>query len=328
MSNTMIIKTIDAHIMGEPLRAVVEGFPVIEGNTMLEKQAYFIKHFDSYRRGLLLEPHGHSDMFGAVLTDAVHKDADIGVLFMNTQGMEPMCGHGSIAMAVIAVKYGYVAEKEPITTVRLDVPAGIVSVDVKIKNKKIEGATLVNVESYMTDENIELKVDSQQAIVVDIAYGGNRFALVQAKSAGIDLDSANLEHIISVGMMIKKTLNRKKQYEDVLGTLFYQKNKDISADYDYTDVVVFGEGSVDRSPCGTGTSALLAMLRAKNIVQENEDICIKSVFGGMFTVTSHAERNEDDQLFIVPKIIGNAYIIGESKHFFNDDDPLIYGFHL
>ena len=94
------------------------------------------------------------------------------------------------------------------------------------------------------------------------------------------------------------------------------------------DVVVFGEGSVDRSPCGTGISALLAMLRTKNTVQENEDIVIKSVFGGMFTVASHAERNEDDQLFIVPKITGNAYIIGESKHFFNDDDPLIYGFHL
>lgn len=322
----MVIKTIDAHTMGEPLRAVVEGLPVLVGSTMLEKQEYFITHYDKYRRGLMLEPHGHRDMFGAVLTDKVHDNADIGVLFMNTQSMEPMCGHGSIAVAVIAVKYGYVEVKEPVTMVRLDVPAGIVSVDVEIRNKQIVGATLQNVESYITDEAMKVRLDSNKDVIVDIAYGGNRFALVKAENVGVNLDTEDTKNIIELGMDIKRNLNKNKAFEDVLGTLFYQKSKDKTADY--KDVVVFGEGSVDRSPCGTGTSALISMLRAKNIIKENAEITVKSIFGGIFKVKSYLERKESNRLLITPKVTGNAYVIGESSHFFQENDPLIYGFDL
>lgn len=322
----MIIKTIDAHTMGEPLRAVVEGLPTIVGSTMLEKQEYFSKNFDEYRRGLLLEPHGHGDMFGAILTEKVHDSADIGVLFMNTQGMEPMCGHGSIAMAVIAVKYGYVEMKEPVTTVRLDVPAGIVSVDVEISNGRVMSATLQNVTSYMTDKDIEITLDSKKSVLLDVAYGGNRFALVKAENAGINLETENLKNIIDIGMDIKRNLNRNKTYADVLGTLFYQKSED--ANTDYKDVVVFGEGSVDRSPCGTGTSALVSMLRAKGIVKENAEIAVISIFGGRFKVKIYSEKAKKEGVFVIPKIEGNAYVIGESKHYFNDDDPLEYGFYM
>lgn len=322
----MIIKTIDAHTMGEPLRVVVEGLPVIEGTTMLEKQDYFSKNFDKYRRGLLLEPHGHGDMFGAILTEKVHDSADIGVLFMNTQGMEPMCGHGAIAMAVIAVKYGYVEMKEPVTTVRLDVPAGIVSVDVEICNRRVLSATLQNVESYMTDKDIEVTLDSKKSVILDVAYGGNRFALVKAENVGINLETENLKEIIDIGMDIKRSLNRNKAYADVLGTLFYQKSEDANADY--KDVVIFGKGSVDRSPCGTGTSALVSMLKAKGIVKANVGIAVKSIFGGMFKAEIYSERVDKESFFIIPKITGNAYVIGESEHYFNDDDPLEYGFYM
>lgn len=322
----MVIKTIDAHTMGEPLRAVIEGFPVIVGSTMLEKQEYFSKNFDKYRRGILLEPHGHGDMFGAILTGKVHDSADIGVLFMNTQDMEPMCGHGSIAMAVIAVKYGYVKVKEPVTTVRLDVPVGIVSVDVEISNGRVMSATLKNVESYMTDRDIEIQFDSEKSVVLDVAYGGNRFALVNAENVGINIETESLKNIIDIGMDIKRNLNSNRDYEDVLGTLFYQKSKDVNTDY--KDVVIFGKGSVDRSPCGTGTSALISMLGAKNIVKENAEIAVKSIFGGMFKVEIHSEKMKNESIFVIPKIKGNAYVIGESKHFFDDDDPLEYGFYM
>lgn len=322
----MIIKTIDAHTMGEPLRAVIEGLPLIEGSTMLEKQDYFSKNYDKYRRGLLLEPHGHSDMFGAILTEKVHDSADIGVLFMNTQGMEPMCGHGSIAMAVIAVKYGYVEMKEPVTTVRLDVPAGIVSVDLEISNGRVLSASLQNIESYMTDKDIEISLDSKKSVLLDVAYGGNRFALVKAENAGINLETENLKEIIDIGMDIKRSLNRNKDYVDVLGTLFYEKSEE--SNIDYKDVVVFGKGSVDRSPCGTGTSALVSMLRAKSIVKENAEIVVKSIFGGMFKAEVYSEKVDKERLFVIPKIKGNAYVIGKSEHYFNDDDPLEYGLYM
>lgn len=320
----MQLKVIEAHTMGEPLRLVTEGFPDIKGNSMMEKQIYFEKYYDRYRKGILLEPYGHKDMFGAILTSKVHDEADLGVLFMNTQGMEPMCGHGSIAVSVIAVKYGLVKMKEPITEVRLDVPAGIVTLKLMIKDGEILNVLLQNVESYYIGAE-SVDIDGEIRVPADLAYGGNIFAVVNADDVELTLTPENKEKIIKVGMNIKSVINEKNGNENVLGTVFY--SNDVST-ADYRDTVVFGDGSIDRSPCGTGCSALISVLRNKRLVEVGKEITVQSIVGTNFgiKITSESKINGTD--YNVPVIKGNAYIIGEGVRFFDKQDPIKYGFQL
>lgn len=322
----MTLKIIEAHTMGEPLRFIIDGIPEIKGSTMFEKQNYFEKHYDQYRKGVLLEPYGHKDMFGAVLTTKVHKEADIGVLFMNTEGMEQMCGHGSMAVSVIAAKYGLVKIKEPVTDIKLDVPAGIVTVTLEVRNGKVISTSLQNVAShYISEESIDIGLE--HFITADIAYGGNVFAIVNADNLGLLISPDNTSRIIQTGMKIKTVLNEKKKYEDkaVLGTLLYSRNADNA---DYKDVVVFGNGSIDRSPCGTGCSAFISMLRRKKRIELHEEITVQSIVGTKFDVRIISEYQENGMLQYVPEIKGNAYIIGEGIRRFDENDPAKFGFLL
>lgn len=320
----MQLKVIEAHTMGEPLRLITDGFPNIIGNSMMEKQIYFEKNYDQYRKGILLEPYGHKDMFGAVLTSKVNDEADLGVLFMNTQGMEPMCGHGSIAVAVIAVKYGLVKIKEPVTEVKLDVPAGIVSLKLTIKDGKILNVLLQNVESYyIGTESVD--IGREFPVLTDLAYGGNVFAVVNADDIGLLLLPENKEKIIENGMKIKNEINKKAGNAKVLGTVFY--SNDVS-NADYRDTVVFGNGSIDRSPCGTGCSALISVLRKKQFVEVNEEITVQSIVGTNFGIKIASESKINETNYNIPIIKGNAYIIGEGIRFFDELDPIEYGFQL
>lgn len=320
----MQLKVIEAHTMGEPLRLITEGFPDIKGNSMMEKQIYFEKYYDQYRKGILLEPYGHKDMFGAILTSKIHDEADFGVLFMNTQGMEPMCGHGSIAVAVIAVKYGLVKMEEPITEVRLDVPAGIVTLKLMIKDGKIINVLLQNVESYYIGAE-SVDVDGEIRVLADLAFGGNVFAVVNADDAELTLTPKNKEKIIKVGMKIKSAINDKNGNETVLGTVFYSKK--VSNAY-YKDTVVFGDGSIDRSPCGTGCSALISVLRKKRLLEVGQEITVQSIIGTNFGIKIESESKINGTNHNIPIIRGNAYIIGEGVRFFDGQDPIEYGFQL
>ena len=243
---------------------------------------------------------------------------------MNTQEMEPMCGHGSIAVAVIAVKYGLVEAKEPVTEVRLDVPTGIVTLKLTIKDGEILNVLLQNIESYYIGAE-SVDIDRNFSVMVDLAYGGNVFAVVNADDIKLPLVPENKERIIRVGMKIKTAINEKAGSAKVLGTVFY--SNDVT-DADYKDTVVFGDGSIDRSPCGTGCSALISVLRKKQIVEVDQEITVQSIVGTNFGIRITAESKANGKDCSITVIKGKAYIIGEGVRFFDEQDPIEYGFKL
>ncbi len=203
-----IFKAIDSHTMGEPTRIIYEGFPELIGNTMMERKEYLEKNYDHYRKALMLEPRGHRDMFGALLTTPVHKEADLGVIFMDSGGYLNMCGHGSIGCATVAVEAGFIPVKEPYTDVVLDAPAGLIRARVKIKNGKAEEVSILNVPSFLYRENINLELEEYGRITFDISFGGSFFALVDSEEIGIPICQENLEALTDFGMKLREKINQ------------------------------------------------------------------------------------------------------------------------
>ena len=334
MKSERTIFAIDSHTMGEPTRIVVGGVPNIPGKTMPEKKAYLEEHLDWVRTAIMLEPRGHNDMFGSIVTQPTTEEADLGIIFMDGGGYLNMCGHGSIGAATVAVESGMVPAVEPVTNLTLEAPAGLVKASVKVENGKAKEVSIINVPAFLYKRDVEVDVPGIGKVVMDISFGGSFFAIVKAENLGLEISPASAQKLIEVGMNVIKAVN--EQIEIQHPTLPHIKTVDLceiygpakSADATMQNAVVFGQGQLDRSPCGTGTSAKMATLYAKGLLRMKEDFIYESIIQTKFKGRVLEETKVGDYDAIIPEITGSAYITGHNQFFIDPEDPVKHGFIL
>ena len=328
------IHAVDSHTMGEPTRVVVGGVPQIPGNTMPEKKKYLEDHLDYLRTAIMLEPRGHNDMFGSIVTTACNPEADFGIIFMDGGGYLNMCGHGSIGAATIAVETGIVPMKEPVTEVNMEAPAGLIRAKVEVKNEKVQSVSIVNVPAFLYKADQQIDLPGYGKITFDISFGGSFFAIVPAKQLNIKLLPENADKLKVLGIQIRDIINKEIKIQHPV--LEHIKTVDLVEFFDETDnpkanlrnVVVFGQGQVDRSPCGTGTSAKLATLHAKGKLKQGEKFVYESIASTLFTGEIVGTTKVGDYDAVIPQITGSAYITGFCQYVIDEDDPVKHGFRL
>jgi trans-L-3-hydroxyproline dehydratase len=285
----LIIKTIDAHTAGEPLRIILEGIPEIKGRTILEKRKYMKENLDHLRTALIFEPRGHSDMYGAIITPPVNEGSHFGVIFLHNEGYSTMCGHGIIALTKVSLQTRMIEAINPTTNIKIDTPAGVVSSFAEIKNGKVDSVYFHNVPSFVLTVHEEVEVAGIGKVKYDIAFGGAFYAFVNADELGIEMNDKIYRELIEKGMAIKEAVMKsypiKHPFEEDLnflyGTIFYGKSHSKQADS--RNVCIFAEGEVDRSPTGTGVSARMALHFAKDEIKINQPMIIESIIGTKFT---------------------------------------------
>jgi len=327
------VKTIDAHAGGEPLRLIVDGFPSPRGNTMLEKREWVRRHADHLRRALMLEPRGHADMYGAVLTEPVLPGSHAGVLFMHNEGYSTMCGHGIVAVTTIALERGLLVPGGDGATVVYDAPAGTIRAQATLANDRVASVSFLNVPSFVLHGGLTVKIGSRQ-LRADVAFGGAFYAIVDSEAVGLPIDVAHLPELRRVGMEIRHAVESAHTIvhpidaglRGIYGTIFTGPPSDERADL--RNVTIFADAEVDRSPCGTGTAAVMAVVDAMGLLSADKPFVHESLIGTRFTgrVTAHTVVGEHQA--IVPEIEGSAWITGEHTFIVDDDDPLKNGFRL
>lgn len=329
------IRTIDAHAAGEPLRLIVEGLPSPEGETMLAKRAWAQKHLDHLRRSLMLEPRGHADMYGAVLTEAVSEGAHAGVLFMHNEGWSTMCGHGVIAVTTIAIERELIWPGGP--SLILDSPAGRIEARTTIVDggggRRVSAVAFSNVPSYVWEAGLPIKIGGR-AMLIDLSFGGAFYAIVDAEAAGLAIDGSMLPELRRMGMAIKREVERLRQVvhpvdpglHGIYGTIFTAPAQ--HPDAHLRNVTIFADAEVDRSPCGTGTAAVMAVLSEMGVLSEDGPFVHESIVGTLFTGRIVGRTQVGDRPAIVPEIKGSAWITGEHTFLIDGDDPLKAGFRL
>jgi proline racemase len=316
-----------------PTRVVTGGVGPIPGATMLERKLHFEAHMDDVRLLLMREPRGHGSMSGAILQPPTRDDADWGVLFIEVSGCLPMCGHGTIGVATVLVETGMVAVTEPETVVRLDVPAGLVEARVRVEGGRARSVTLRNVPSFLLARDRAVEVPGLGRIVYDMAYGGNFYALTAAADAGLVVDPARAKELIDAGLRTMAAINaaeRPAHPEDPrIGgcrhVVFHAPGSDGA---DARAATAIHPGWLDRSPCGTGTSARLAQLHARGTLRTGDAFVNESVIGTRFTGRIVAETTVAGQPAIVPEITGRAWITGMGQYLLDAEDPFPAGFAL
>lgn len=337
MNIKKMVTTVDAHTAGEPTRIVTGGIPHIPGQTMAEKKRWALTHLDDLRKMLMWEPRGHQDMFGAILTEPVSPGSQAGVIFMDANGYLDMCGHGSMGAATVLVDTGMVSldddenglENEFEKKIVLDTPAGTITARVKIENGSVGAVTVCNVPAFYYD-SLVVNLPGRGRIEVDIAYGGNFFALVNVKQLQLSLDCSCLDEIKALGIEIKKLVNESVSIvhpgtglaSQVDLTEIYQEGRPGK------NIVVFGSGQVDRSPCGTGTCAKMAYLYKSGSLGLNEPYLHTGILNTTFTGRVIRETRVGNLPAIIPEITGRAHITGFHQFAADADDPFRNGFLL
>lgn len=323
-----IFTSVETHTVGEPTRIITSGFPSCHGLTMMEKKSFLEENYDYLRSALMCEPRGHKDMVGAIILPKVNDIADFGVVFMDADRWINMCGHATIGCATFAIEKKLVPVCEPYTEVIIDTPVGAIPTKVKVENGKPIEVTISNVPAFLFKDNLKVEVDGVDYFV-SISFGGTFFALMDAKQLSINLDSEDLGLLIP---FTKKMLNKINELIRVSHPELSIENV-VNAEYFLTldknsqkNIVIAKEGQVDRSPCGTGTSAKLAYLYAKGILKPNEEFVNESFTGAKFKGMYKEEVIIGKFSGIRPLITGSAYVVGEATYMIEGRDPVKYGF--
>jgi proline racemase len=353
------VKTIDAHAAGEPLRLIVDGFPSPRGRTMLEKREWLLKHADHLRRALMLEPRGHADMYGAILTEPVSPGSHAGVLFMHNEGYSTMCGHGVVAVTTIALERGLLMPGGDGTTIVYDAPAGTIRARAQLRSggsggaggageaggagglggdgpkafPRVESVAFVNVPSFVLHGGLTVKLASRH-IRADVAFGGAFYAIVDSEAVGLPIDVAHLAELRRVGMAIKDAIEAthtiahplEPGLNGIYGTIFTGPPSDERADL--RNVTIFADAEVDRSPCGTGTAAVMSVIDAMGLLGDEKPFVHESLIGTRFSGRVASRTAVGDYQAIVPEIEGSAWITGEHTFLVDDTDPLKDGFRV
>jgi 4-hydroxyproline epimerase len=325
---------IDSHTCGCPVRLIAGGGPLLEGKSMMEKRLHFMAHYDWIRKGLMFEPRGHDMMSGSILYPPADPANDIGVLYIETSGCLPMCGHGTIGTVTIAIEEGLVIPKIP-GKLRLETPAGLILIDYVQEGKKVKSVKLTNVKSFLYSEELVVQCPDLGEIVVDVAYGGNFYAIVDPQQNFPDISSYTAAQLIHYGKLIRRLLNEKYNFvhptdDNIFGLSHIQwTGKPTKPGSTGRNAVLVGENALDRSPCGTGTSARMAQWYAQGKLKPGDAFVHESYIGSQFVGRIEEETNVLDRAAIVPSIEGWARTYGYNTIEIDpDDDPYAYGFQV
>lgn len=328
------LHVVDSHTMGEPTRIIVGGLPVIPGNTMPEKKEYLEKNMDYVRTITMNEPRGHNDMFGSIITPPTLPEADLGIIFMDGGGYLNMCGHGTIGAATVAVETGMVEVTEPYTEIVLEAPAGLVRAQVKVEDGVAKEVSFKNVPSflYKRDESVELPGVGK--VTFDIAFGGSFFAIVKDSEMKLEIETKNINEITEKALELRDIINKEVKVQHP--TQPHIKTVDLieiygeakSEDANYQNIVIFGAGQADRSPCGTGTSAKMATLFAKGELAMDEEFVYESIINTKFRGKVLEETKVGELDAVIPQVSGAAFITGFNHLVVDEEDPVKHGFLL
>ncbi|MFE6779816.1 proline racemase family protein [Streptomyces sp. NPDC057702] len=345
MRATRCLSAVDSHTEGMPTRVITGGVAPVPGETMAERRRYFVEHLDSLRQFLVNEPRGHPAMSGAILQPPTRPDADWGVLFIEVSGCLPMCGHGTIGVATVLVETGMVEVTEPVTTVRLDTPAGLVEARVEVNGGRAERVTLRNVPSYAHELDAAVEVPGFGRVTYDMAYGGNFYAITPLSGLGIPFDRRHKDEILAAGMAIMEAVNARRRpvhptRPGIAGCSHVQLTAPGTAGdpgqagdgaagaSDARHAMVIHPGWFDRSPCGTGTSARMAQLHARGELPLGRDFVNESFIGTRFTGRLVDTERLGDHDAVVPTVTGRAWITGMGQYLLDPTDPFPAGFVL
>ncbi|MFD2587145.1 4-hydroxyproline epimerase [Croceitalea marina] len=329
-------KCIDAHTCGNPVRLVVEGGPNLIGSSMNEKRLHFLKEFDWIRTGLMFEPRGHDMMSGSILYPPHNPKNDVSVLFIETSGCLPMCGHGTIGTITIAIERGLIVPKV-LGRIRMEAPAGLVEIEYHKPKDKVEWVKLTNVKSYLAHEGLEVNCPELGELVFDVAYGGNFYAIIDPQTNFSGVQDFSASKLVQLSQNIRNLINEKYPDQFIhpendsirdVSHLLWTGNP-LNVNSSGRNAVFYGDKAIDRSPCGTGTSARLAQLYAKGKLQVGEEFIHESYIGSTFIGKIERETQLDGVKAIVPSIKGWAKIYGENTITIDtEDDPYAHGFQV
>ena len=308
------------------------GLDPIPGSTILEKRRFARERLDGLRRGLMFEPRGHADMYGAIPTEPVTPDGDAGVLFMHNEGWSTMCGHGVIALVTVALEVGLLGER---AVVRLDTPAGRVTARPRREGERVRSVAFENVPSFVVSLDDRVVVPGLGEVRYDLAFGGAFYAFVDAASVGLEMTPERFRDLIAVGSAIKRAVMEAREVRHPLepdlsflyGTIFTGPPA-VGVGADSRNVCVFAEGEVDRSPTGTGVSARVAIERTRGRLKPGDTFVVESIVGTRFTGRIARELRWEGYDAVVPEIEGSAWITGRNEILIAPDDPLAEGFIL
>ncbi len=326
------ITTIDAHTGGEPFRIITGGLPDVPGDTILDRRRFMTEHLDSLRTALMWEPRGHADMYGCIITAPVSPEADFGVLFLHNEGYSSMCGHGIIAVTTVAIETGMIEAAAPVTTVRIDVPAGLVTAHARLEGGRVKSVFFHNVPAFVLTRDQTVDVPGLGPVRYDIAYGGAFYAFVRAENLGLTTTPKDFNALIDKGMAVKRAVM-------AAGPITHPFEADLSFLYGTivigpphskgihsSNVCIFAEGEVDRSPTGTGVSARLALHYVRKEIGMNDPIVIESILGTRFTGQVVETTTFGSHDAVIPEVEGSAWITGRNEFFMDPTDPLKNGF--
>jgi 4-hydroxyproline epimerase len=327
---------VDAHTCGNPVRVVAGGGPDLVGVNMSEKRQHFLREYDWVRKGLMFEPRGHDMMSGSILFPPHNPENDFAILFIETSGCLPMCGHGTIGTITIAIEEGLVTPKTP-GEIKMEAPAGLVNIEYQQTGKKVDWVKLTNVKSFLAAEDLTVSCPELGTLTFDVAYGGNYYAIVDPQQNFSGVHNFTASQIIQYSQVVRDRINEK--YPD----LFIHPENDTIRDVTHMlwtgnpidpkssgrNAVFYGDKAIDRSPCGTGTSARIAQLYAKGKLKKGEPFIHESYIGSKFIGCVEEETTLDGKIAIVPSIKGWAKVYGYNTIIIDDeDDPYAHGFQV
>jgi 4-hydroxyproline epimerase len=324
---------IDAHTCGNPVRLVAGGGPILIGESMSEKRQHFLREYDWIRQGLMFEPRGHDMMSGSILYPPHDPDNDVAVLFIETSGCLPMCGHGTIGTITIAIEEGLILPKIP-GFVRMETPAGLVHIEYESKLNKVSSVKLTNVPSYLDSEDLTVMCPDLGELTFDVAYGGNFYAIIDPQANFVGIDAYSADQLISWSRIIRKRINEQYKFvhplnptiKDCTHILWAGATK--SPDATARNAVFYGDKAIDRSPCGTGTSARMAQWFAKGKLNNGDAFVHESIIGSTFIGKVEDVTDLAGRTAIIPSIQGWARVFGYNTIKIDDEDPYAAGFQV
>ncbi|PZV34086.1 4-hydroxyproline epimerase [Mesorhizobium kowhaii] len=322
---------IDGHTCGNPVRLVAGGGPLLQGSTMMERRAHFLAEYDWIRTGLMFEPRGHDVMSGSILYPPTRDDCDIAILFIETSGCLPMCGHGTIGTVTMAIEHGLIKPKTP-GVLRLDTPAGLVIAEYKQVGDYVEEVRITNVPSFLHAEGLTVECPQLGEITVDVAYGGNFYAIVEPQKNYRDMADYSAGDFIAWSPVVRQRLNEKYSFVhpenpgiNRLSHMLWTGKPTVEG-ADARNAVFYGDKAIDRSPCGTGTSARMAQLHAKGKLKAGDSFVHESIIGSLFKGKVEKDVTVAGKPAIIPSIGGWARMTGLNTIFIDDRDPFAHGF--
>jgi 4-hydroxyproline epimerase len=324
---------LDGHTCGNPVRLVAGGGPILSGANMIEKRAHFLAEFDWVRTGLMFEPRGHDMMSGSILYPPTRPDCDIAILFIETSGCLPMCGHGTIGTVTMALEHGLVTPKEP-GTLRLDTPAGLVVATYRQVGDHVEEVRLVNVPAFLHSEGLEVECPGLGRLTVDVAYGGNFYAIVDPQENFRDMADFTAGQLVALSGPLRRALNDKYSFvhsekPEIAGlSHILWTGAPRHGEAHARNAVFYGDKAIDRSPCGTGTSARIAQWAAKGKLKPGDDFVHESIIGSLFKGRVEGETTVAGKPAIIPSVAGWARLTGYNTIFIDDRDPFAHGFQV